>query len=156
MGSPSGRSNSHPTDVSASSTDCARQPAMATAGREPVRVSAWLDERAVEIRAHTSSDDEGALWLLFFQDPHGTPIIATAIDGAMAELDAALLQHIAMIIDDGPWKAVLLVVPRAVGAPLAIDRELLPRIRALTRSTHVIDVVVVGESTYWSASGGDR
>lgn len=105
---------------------------------------------------HSSANDEGALWLLFFEDPHGRPIVASAIDGAMAQLDAALLQRVAVIIDDGPWKSVLLVVPRATGAPLTVDRALLPRIRALTQSTDVIDVVVVGESTYWSASGGDR
>jgi hypothetical protein len=93
---------------------------------------------------------------LFFEDPRGRPIIATAIDGAMAQLDAALLQSIAMIIDGGPWKSVLLGVPRATGAPLAVDRALLPQVRVLTRSTEVIDVVVVGESTYWSASGEGR
>lgn len=95
--------------------------------------------------------DEGSLWLLFFDDPCGEPVVASAIDGGMAHLDE-ILPNLLMIIDDVGAKAVLLAVPRRSGRPQPVDRRLWRELRTVSVSPEILDLVVVGDHEHWSAT----
>jgi len=112
-------------------------------------MACWLDDRVCEVRSQLCSSDEGAVWALFFEDPYGEPIIACSIDDAMQQMDDALLRNLANMIDEGPWAACLIVVPRRSGAPLAADQQFWSRLRESSQTAKLIGHVIVGESTYW-------
>ena len=115
-------------------------------------MSSWRGERIAEIRGRLVANDEGALWLLFLDDPYGEPIFASAIDGAMAEMDAQLTRNVAAIINELGVKAVLLAVPRRDGRPLSVDRQLWSDLQILVdSSTELVDLLVVGRESFWSA-----
>lgn len=117
----------------------------------------WLDDQVVGIRQRLSPQDEDSLWVVFFVDPgpapDGEPATAMAIDGAMAHMDGLMTQNLALIIDSVPASAALLAVPRPDGIPRAVDKQLWRDVEPLLRagSTELIDLVVVGDSGYWSA-----
>lgn len=89
-------------------------------------------------------------------------IVAILLGGFDAE--------VAMVIDDGRshleeigpnlgWildevsddiSGVLLVVPRADGRVTDLDRRLLMHVRSVVRTTEIVDLLVVGESTWVS------
>ena len=115
-------------------------------------MTSWRDERIQEIRDRLVANDEGALWLFFLDDPYGAPILASAIDGAMAEMDAQLTRNVAMIVNQLAVKAVLLAIPRKNGTPQAADRKLWSDLQILLdSSTELVDLLVVGPDSYWSA-----
>jgi hypothetical protein len=110
----------------------------------------WLNDRVGEVRSLLCSSDEGAAWALFFEDSSGEPINACAIDDAIERMDDALLRNLAKMIDEGPWAACLIVVPRRSGAPLAADRQFWSRLRDSSQASKLLGLVVVGEGTFWS------
>jgi DNA repair protein RadC len=115
-------------------------------------MTSWRDERIQEIRDRLVANDEGALWLLFLDDPYGPPILASAIDGAMAEMNAQLTRNVAVIVNQLAVKAVLLAIPRKNGTPQAADRKLWSDLQILLdSSTELVDLLVVGPDSYWSA-----
>lgn len=110
----------------------------------------WLDDRLRDLRGQLTPRDEGSLWLLFLDEPRGEVLLASAFAGAMAQVDAQMTRSLVRIIGQVPAAAVLLAVPRTDGQPLAVDRRLwsdLERLDVLP----LVDLVVVGESDYWSA-----
>lgn len=114
----------------------------------------WLEERVEDVRERLTADDEGSLWMLLLEDPSGEPVIASAVDGAMAGMDSQLTRNLAMIITEVGAKAVLLAIPRRTGRPHPVDRQLWSDLRHLVgSSTELIDLVVVGDAAYWSAQG---
>jgi hypothetical protein len=115
----------------------------------------WLSETIVEIRQRLQPNDEGSLWLLFFDEPLREPLVATAFDDAMAHIEGQLTRNIAHIIDGTPADAVLVAVPRRDGAPRPVDRQLWRDLRALRNGIRprLLDLVVVGDSRHWSAEG---
>ena len=115
----------------------------------------WLKVTIDEIRERLQPNDEGSLWLLFFDEPLLEPLVATAYDDAMAHVDARLTENIAKIIDAVPADAVLVAVPRRDGAPGPLDRQLWRDLGALRHGfrPRLLDLVVVGETGHWSAEG---
>jgi hypothetical protein len=113
-------------------------------------MACWLNDRVGEVRSQLGLSDEGAVWALFFEDPYGEPIIACAINDAVEQMDDTLIRNLANMIDEGPWAACLIVVPRTSGARLAADRQFWSRLRESSQTSKLIGQVVVGESTYWS------
>ena len=112
----------------------------------------WLTARVAEVRRRLTPGDEGSLWILWLDAPQGEPLIAAAVDHATAELDAELLKNLAATIDEVGAAAVLLAVPRRLGVPDAVDRRLWSELHAQVHpSVEIVDLVVVGESRYWSA-----
>ena len=109
-----------------------------------------LDNHIRGLRTQLRREDEGSLWLLFLDDPHGDVVLATSFEGAMAHVDAELTRNLVRIISHVPSAAVLLAVPRADGQPLNVDKRLWHDLEGLLTDP-LIDLVVVGESSYWSA-----
>jgi hypothetical protein len=118
-------------------------------------MTAWLEDRLEEIRHGLTPSDEGALWMMLFDDPYGAPVIVSVVEDAMAQLEPQLTSNIALILAEVPAKAVLLVVPRRSGRPQDVDRQLWVDLSRLVGSSiELIDLVVVGEAESWCARGG--
>ena len=126
---------------------------LATVRPQTRGMGGWREERAREIRTQLSRWDEGSLWVLFLDDPHGAPLLATPIEGAMDEIDRQLAVNLAMLINEVGSKAVLLAVPRRRGTPAEADRQLWQRMRQLLADSPVelLDLLVVGSRHTWSA-----
>lgn len=117
----------------------------------------WLSQTIDEIRDRVMPDDEGSLWLLFFDEPLCEPLVGAAFDGAMAHVDSEMTRNIALIIDTAPADAVLVAVPRRDGAPRPVDRQFWRDLRALRDDVapRLLDLVVVGDRQHWSAQKAD-
>jgi hypothetical protein len=115
-------------------------------------VRTWIDDRVDEVRSLATENDEGSLWIMLFEDPHGEPVLATTVDDAMAHLDEVLLRNLAWILGELPAKAALLLIPRTDGLPRPMDRQLWQELnRRVDGTIELLDLVVVGPSRYWSA-----
>jgi hypothetical protein len=120
---------------------------------DPRLMATWLCEHVSDVRTRLCPDDEGSLWLLFLDQLQGEAILATAFDGIVDPSNFQVTRGLRRIISEVPSPAVLLVVPRADGLPLAVDKELWIELTALpTPGTEFVDLVVVGAATYWSAA----
>jgi hypothetical protein len=116
------------------------------------QMQTWIDERVAELRSLASHDDEGPLWIMFFDDPHGAPVMATTVDDAMAHLDQVLLRNLAWILGELPAKAALFLIPRDDGQPRPVDRQIWSELNARVHGPiELLDLIVVGASSYWSA-----
>ena len=113
----------------------------------------WREQRAKQIRTELRPRDEGSLWVLFLDDPHGAPLLATPIEGAMDELDRQLAENLAMVINSVGSAAVLLAVPRRRGLPAEPDHHLWQLMCELLADSPVklLDLLVVGSRSTWSA-----
>ncbi|MDP9220789.1 MAG: hypothetical protein M3P23_09640 [Actinomycetota bacterium] len=114
----------------------------------------WLDERVSEVRQRLTTGDEASLWLLLFDDPSAAPVLAPVIEDAMSHMDADMARSVAIVINGVPAKAVLLAVPRRTGSPCRADRQLWLDLQHLVREPpELLDLIVVGDTEYWSARG---
>lgn len=111
------------------------------------------DDRVLQIREHLTPADEGALWVAFSDDPYGEPVLTVAVADALVQMDSHMITNLATIIRQVDPKAVLLVVPRRAGEPLAEDRDLWTEITRTLDDTsiEVLDLLVVGQTEVWSA-----
>jgi len=125
---------------------CRRDPLLATLDH----MANWLDDRIYGLRGRLTPADEGSLWLLFLDGPRGEVILASAFADAMAHVDAQMTRNLVRILDHVPAVAVLLAVPRADGRPLPVDRQLWSDLEGHD-AIPLVDLVVVGETDYWSA-----
>lgn len=115
-------------------------------------MASWLDERVGEARSLTTCSDYGSLLMMFFQDRHGAPVMATTVDDAMAHLDEVMLRNLAWVLGELPAEAALLFIPRSDGRPRPVDRRLWPELKRRVHGTiELLDLVVVGPAGYWSA-----
>ncbi len=114
----------------------------------------WLDEQVAQIRRQRRPADEGSLWLLLFDGRDAEPGAVAVISGAMADLNDRMTHNVALIIERVPAPLVLLAVPRRDGHPCVRDRQLWSALRELLRdgATELVNLVVVGDCTYWRAS----
>ncbi len=108
----------------------------------------WRDDRVQEIRQRLAPQDEGSLWIFYLEDPYGEALLASAVADAMAQMDRHMTENLAMIITSVAPKAVLLVVPRSDGKPLAVDSQLWRDLQDLLSgsTTELTDLLVVGRS----------
>jgi hypothetical protein len=120
-------------------------------------VNAWLVERVEEIRARITAADEASLWTLFFSELTGEPAVASAIDGAMNEMDLELLRRLVEIADGVGAEGCLFAVIRHEGRPQPVDLQAWRDLRVLLRgaTTRVLGFVVVGATLAWSPGEGD-
>ena len=112
----------------------------------------WLQARVTEIRSHMTPEDEGSHWSLFFDDPRAAPVVASAVDGAMKQMDDDLLRTIARIIGEVPAPACLVAVIRWDGTPRPGDHRMWRDLQFLMRDTdtRLLGLAVVGASTHWA------
>lgn len=117
----------------------------------------WLDEQVAGIRARLTPADEGALLVLFCSDPEGEVLVAVSIDDFTDNYSAELLDGLAAILNRLGVESVLLATARRSGRPSEVDvrlwREIAP---LLDPPIELIDLVVVGDDTYWSARTSTR
>ena len=121
------------------------------------RVNAWLVERVQEVRARITPADEASLWTLFFSELDGEPIVASAVVGAMNEMDLELLRRLVEIAEGVGAEGCLFAVIRHDGRPQPVDIEAWRALRVLLRGarTKVLGFVVVGATLAWAGEGGD-
>lgn len=112
----------------------------------------WYDGIAQGVRLQCSADDEGGTWVLFL-DEDRRPVNAMALPAE--ELGPLDFDGLALVVDGGDAPAVVVAVPRFDGEPRAEDWRLWEELRkrmAVARS-ELIDLVVVGEHSWWAAVG---
>jgi hypothetical protein len=112
----------------------------------------WYDGIALGVRLQRTPDDEGGTWVLFL-DNDRRPVNAMALPAD--ELGPLELDGLARVVDSVDAPAVIVAVPRADGEPRAEDWRLWEELRkrmAVARS-ELIDLVVVGEQSWWAAVG---
>lgn len=97
---------------------------------------------------------------LLFDDPEDAPILAIAVQDAMAHMDSQMTLNLMYIIDQVPANAALLVIPRRDGIPHDADRQLWRdlQVQLANASTQSLDLLVVGDRRHWSAmrDSGDQ
>ena len=120
-------------------------------------MSVWLEEMVTEIRERMTPEDEASLWTLFFDDPAGEPLAASAIDNAMNEMDDDGLGRFAWVTQSIGANACLFAVIRSDGKPRPEDRRAWRKLSALlaNASTQLLGFVVVGKSAHWAATTDD-
>jgi hypothetical protein len=116
----------------------------------------WYDDLAADVRSKMRPDDEGCVWLLYTDEDH-VVVVGFAIEPDGHEPGPLELDGLAHTIDDIDPPGVVLAVSRADGEPLAEDWRLWEglrgRIAALTRC-ELLDLVIVGERSWWAVHGG--
>ena len=112
----------------------------------------WREERAREIRTALQHGDEGSLWVVFFDDPRGAPLLAAPLEGAMGKIDRQFTVNLAMLINEVGSRAVLIAIPRSQGAPVESDYRLWRQLRELLAPSPIdlLDLLVVGPRSAWS------
>jgi len=112
----------------------------------------WYDGIAYGVRLQSTADDEGGTWVLFL-DADRRPINAMALPAE--ELGPLELDGLVEVVDGVDAPAVIVAVPRLDGQPRAEDWRLWEELRrrmAVARS-ELIDLVVVGERSWWAVVG---
>jgi hypothetical protein len=122
-------------------------------GHTSAMENSWYDGIAQGVREQARLDDEGGTWVLFL-DEERRPINAMALPHE--ELGPLDYDGLAEVVDGVDAPAVVVAVPRFNGEPRAEDWRLWEELRkrmAVARS-ELIDLVVVGEQSWWAAVGG--
>jgi hypothetical protein len=115
--------------------------------------TSWYDEIAQGVREQCTRADEGGTWVLFL-DEKRRPMNAMALPAE--DLGPLDFDGLAEVVDGVDAPAVIVAVPRFDGQPRAEDWRLWDELRkrmAVARS-ELIDLVVVGERSWWAAAGG--
>jgi DNA repair protein RadC len=98
---------------------------------------------------------EGSLQAVFV-DSRDRVALRVDLEEGTASVDEIFLRHLMMLIGDVDLPRVALVVSRSSGRPSRVDRllwrELGIRLRGGT--TRLLDMIVVGDESFWSASTG--
>jgi hypothetical protein len=91
-----------------------------------------------------------------FTDVAGRVVLRVEIGEGTTNVDELFLRHLVMLTADVGVPGVRFVICRPDGRPTRIDkllwREL--QVRLADSTTQLLDVVVVGESSWWSAKTG--
>jgi hypothetical protein len=122
-------------------------------GHTSAMENSWYDEIAQGVREQARLDDEGGTWVLFL-DENRRPTNTMALPHE--ELGPLDYDELAEVVDSVDAPAVVVAVPRFNGEPRAEDWRLWEELRkrmAVARS-ELIDLVVVGEQSWWAAVGG--
>jgi hypothetical protein len=116
--------------------------------------TSWYDALAEGIRKNRTPGDEGAFWVLFLDDER-CPAFCAAFPPA-AELGPQEYDGLAEVIDAVDAPALVFVVPRSDGEPAAEDWRIWQELRArlAVARCELIDLVIVGSSSWWSAVRG--
>jgi DNA repair protein RadC len=109
------------------------------------------------VRDRVGPNAEGTIWALFLDAQH-RQLLATRVEDGMAGLYTERLQSLAYLVGNVGAHAVVLAVPRRDGRPTSDDREFWRRLRVLMvcEPAELLDVLVVGDDTFWSAEREDR
>ncbi len=94
-------------------------------------------------------EDEGAIVAILLGGFEGD--VAMVIDDGRSHLEE-IGANLGWILDEvaDDVRGVLLVVPRADGTVTDMDRQLLAHVRSVVRSMKIVDLLVVGRTTWVS------
>jgi hypothetical protein len=122
-------------------------------GQTSAMDESWYDEIAERVRQQARLDDEGGTWVLFL-DEERRPMNGMALPHE--ELGPLDYDGLASVVDDVDAPAVVVAVPRFNGEPRAEDWRLWEELRKrmVVARSELIDLVVVGEQSWWAAVGG--
>jgi len=122
------------------------------AGQTHAMEKGWYDGIAEGVRLQSTADDEGGTWVLFL-DEERRPVNAMALPAE--ELGPLELDGLVEVVDGVDAPAVIVAVPRSDGRPRAEDWRLWEELRARmsVARPELIDLVVVGELSWWAAVG---
>jgi hypothetical protein len=112
----------------------------------------WYDGIARGVRLQSTPDDEGGTWVVFL-DEDRRPMNGMALPAEV--LGPLELDGLAEVVDGVDAPAVVVAVPRSDGQPRAEDWRLWEEMRArlAVARSELIDLVVVGEQSWWAAVG---
>jgi DNA repair protein RadC len=93
-----------------------------------------------------------------FLDAAGRVALTTVVSEGTDDVDELFLRHLVAMVADVGLAAVVFAVARASGKPSRVDRRLWRELssRLASLPTELLDVVVVGESSSWSAAVSQR
>jgi DNA repair protein RadC len=111
------------------------------------------DEICAAALEHHNDGAAGAL-LAVFLDERRTVLLTIGFDEGTQHVDELFLRHLVDIVTDIRVAAVAFVVVRANGRPTRVDKRLWHELsaRLADTTTRLLDVIVVGETTRWSAT----
>jgi DNA repair protein RadC len=104
-------------------------------------------------RLRTRRGAEGELVAVFL-DPRLRPLLTATVGEGMDNVDELFLRHLEAMVADMEVAAVLFAVSRMSGSATRLDRLLWRELKARLASspTELVDLLVVGETRYWSAA----
>lgn len=100
---------------------------------------------------------DGGLLGVFF-DAAECVVLTAAVSEGTDDVDELFLRHLVAMVSDVGVAAVAFAVVRAAGKPSRIDKRLWRELsaRLATLPTELLDVVVVGETSSWSAAASQQ
>lgn len=113
----------------------------------------WYYEIADGVRKEQRDEKDGAFWVIFLDDERRR-LVTMALPAA-DELGVAEYDGLATVIDGVGARGAIVVITRAQGAPLAADLDLWQELQSRLAGLHteLVDLMVVGEHRWWTASG---
>lgn len=109
---------------------------------------------AAALRRHHDRSD-GALLAVLLDHRHAV-LLTISFDEGTRQIDELYLRHLVAVVSEVSVAAVVFVVLRGSGRPTRVDkllwRELETRLAA--EPTRLLDLIVIGEATRWSAATG--
>lgn len=106
-----------------------------------------------DVIRRSAGQPEGSLTAVFV-GAAGRVVLQVDISEGTAYVDELFLRHVVMLICDVGVAGVQFVITRAAGRPTRVDRLLWRELsaRLAVSDTTLLDVVVVGEQSWWSAA----
>jgi DNA repair protein RadC len=106
--------------------------------------------------AVASRDRSDGGLLAIFLNRRRDILLTIEISEGTHHIDELFLRHLVTVITDIGVADVVLAITRATGRPARVDKLLWHEIggRLATTATGLLDVIVVGESRWWSAATG--
>jgi hypothetical protein len=98
---------------------------------------------------------DGALVGVFL-DRHRRILLTVEIGEGTHHLDELFLRHLVAVVTDVGVGEVLFAVARTAGRPARVDKVLWRELgaRLAGTATALVDLIVVGETRWWSAASG--
>ncbi|HEU5035247.1 MAG TPA: hypothetical protein VFT62_10905 [Mycobacteriales bacterium] len=104
-----------------------------------------------EVRRRMRADDDGGLWLVFF-DRTGVQLLCLGVEEGTHSIDELFRRHLVELIRHVDAHRVVLAIHRPDGRPRRADRMLWREIsrRLADEWPHQVDLLVVGDETTWA------
>jgi hypothetical protein len=104
-----------------------------------------------EVRRRMRADDDGGLWLVFF-DPTGVQLLCLGVEEGMHCADELFRRHLIELIRHVDAHRVVLAIHRPDGRPRRIDRMVWQDLtrRLQDEWPNQVDLLIVGDETTWA------
>jgi DNA repair protein RadC len=118
-------------------------------------IAACSDAARDAIIGRPTNTGEGDLSAVFL-DAAARVLMTVEVGEGTRHVDELFLRHLITIVDDLRLDAVVFIVCRSAGRPHRVDRLLWRELdqRLSTAETRLVDLIVIGNDRFWSASTG--